>query len=59
MSKEIKEIVRNSLEKGVKTKVVYNSAKLSQYFNVKDPVAHSPGVWGSIFPDHSDEVKAF
>ena len=59
MSKEIKEIVRNSLEKGVKTKVVYNSAKLSQYFNEKDPVAHSPSVWGSIFPDHSDEVKAF
>ena len=30
-------IVSNSLEDGVKQKVVYNSTKLSQYFNVKDP----------------------
>ena len=37
MSK-MKKIVCNSLEDGVKQKVVYNSAKLSQYFNVKDPV---------------------
>ena len=31
-------VKNNSLEDGVKPKVVYNSAKLSQYFNVKDPV---------------------
>ena len=37
MSK-MKKIVSNSLEDGVKPKIVYNSAKLSQYFNVKDPV---------------------
>ena len=30
-------IVSNSLEDGVKQKVFYNSTKLSQYFNVKDP----------------------
>ena len=34
----MKKIVSNSLEDGVKPKVVYNSAKLNQYFNVKDPV---------------------
>ena len=34
----MKKIVSNSLEDGVKPNVVYNSAKLSQYFNVKDPV---------------------
>ena len=37
MSK-MKKIVSNSLEDGVKPKVVYNSTKLSQFFNVKDPV---------------------
>ena len=37
MSK-MKKIVSNSLEDGVKPKIVYNLAKLSQYFNVKDPV---------------------
>ena len=37
MSK-MKKIICNSLEDGVKPKVVYNSAKLNQYFNVKDPV---------------------
>ena len=37
MSK-MKKIVSNSLEDTVKLKVVYNSAKLSQYFNIKDPV---------------------
>ena len=37
MSK-MKKIVSNSLENGVKPKVVYNLAKLSQYLNVKDPV---------------------
>ena len=37
MSK-MKKIVSNSLEDGVKPKVVYNSTKLSQYFNIKDPV---------------------
>ena len=37
MSK-MKKIVSNSLEDGVKPNVVYNLAKLSQYFNVKDPV---------------------
>ena len=37
MSK-IKKIVSNSLEDGLKPKVVYNSAKLRQYFNLKDPV---------------------
>ena len=37
MSK-MKKIVSNSSEDGVKPKVVYNSAKLSQYANVKDPV---------------------
>ena len=36
MSK-MKKIVDNSLEDGVKLKVVYNSTKLSEYFNVKDP----------------------
>ena len=36
MSK-MKKIVSNSLEDSVKPKVVYNSAKLSQCFNVKDP----------------------
>ena len=35
---KMKKIVRNSLKDGVKPKVVYNSAKLTQYFNVKDPV---------------------
>ena len=33
-----KKIFSNSLEDGVKPKVVCNSAKLSQYFNVKDYV---------------------
>ena len=33
----MKKIVSNSLEDYIKPKVVYNSAKLSQYFNVKDP----------------------
>ena len=33
-----KKIFSNSLEDGVKPKLVYNSAKLSQYFNVKDHV---------------------
>ena len=37
MSK-MRKIVSNLLEDGVKPKVVYNSAKLSQYFNVKDHV---------------------
>ena len=37
MSK-IKKIKSNSLEDGVKPKVVYNLAKLSQYFNVKELV---------------------
>ena len=37
MSK-MQKIVINSFENGVKPKVVYNSAKVSQYFNVKDPV---------------------
>ena len=37
MSK-IKQIVSNSLEDDIKPKVVYNSVKLSQYFNIKDPV---------------------
>ena len=37
MSK-MKKRVSNSLEDGVKLKVVYNLAKLSQYFNVKDSV---------------------
>ena len=40
MSK-IKKIVNNSLEDDIKPKVVYNSAKLSQYFNIKDPVPQS------------------
>ena len=31
-----KKIVCNSLENGVKPNIFYNSAKLSQYFNVKD-----------------------
>ena len=31
---KMKKIVSNSLEDGVKPKVVYNSTKLSQYFNV-------------------------
>ena len=35
---EMKKIVSNSQEDGVKPKIVYNSTKLSQYFNVKDPV---------------------
>ena len=35
MSK-MKKIVSNSLEDDIKPKVVYNSAKLSQYFNIKD-----------------------
>ena len=34
----MKKKVSNSLEDGLKPKVVYNSAKLSQYFNVEDPV---------------------
>ena len=34
----MKKIVSNSIEGGVGPKVVYNSAKLSQCFNVKDPV---------------------
>ena len=33
----MKKIVSNSLEDGVKPKIVYNSAKLSQIFNEKDP----------------------
>ena len=33
-----KKIVINSSEDVVKPKIIYNSAKLSQYFNVKDPV---------------------
>ena len=33
MSK-IKKIISNSLEDGVKPNVIYNSAKLSQYFNI-------------------------
>ena len=37
MSK-MKKIISNSLEDGVKLKLVYNSAKLSQYFNVRDHV---------------------
>ena len=37
MSK-LKKIICNSVEDGVKPKVAYNSAKLSQYFNVNDPV---------------------
>ena len=37
MSK-MKKIISNSLEDGVKLKFVSNSAKPSQYFNVKDPV---------------------
>ena len=37
MSK-MKKIVSNLLEDGVKPKVVYNSAKLSQYFNEKGVV---------------------
>ena len=35
---KMKKIVSNSVEDGAKPKVVYNSAKLSQYFNVKYPV---------------------
>ena len=35
---QMKKIVNNSLEDGIKWKNVYNSAKLSQCFNVKDPV---------------------
>ena len=34
----MKKIICNSLEDGGKPKVVYNSAKLSQYFNLKDSV---------------------
>ena len=34
----MKKIISNSLEDGVKPKVLYNSAKLSHYFNLKDPV---------------------
>ena len=37
MSK-MKQIVSNSLEDDIKQNVVYNSVKLSQYFNTKDPV---------------------
>ena len=37
MSK-MKKIVSNSLEDGVKPKGLHNSVKLSQYFNIKDPV---------------------
>ena len=33
----VKKIVSNSLEDDIKSKVVYNLAKLSQYFNIKDP----------------------
>ena len=33
----MKKIVGNSLEGYIKPKVVYNSAKLSQYFNMEDP----------------------
>ena len=33
----MKKIVSNSLVDGVKPKIVYNSAKLSQIFNEKDP----------------------
>ena len=35
---KMKKIVSNSLEDGVKPKVVYNLAKLSQYINVEDSV---------------------
>ena len=38
LTSKMKKIVSNSLEDGVKLKVVYNSTKLSQYFNVKDHV---------------------
>ena len=34
---KMKKIVGNSLEGYIKPKVVYNSAKLSQYFNMEDP----------------------
>ena len=37
MSK-MKKIVSNSLEDYIKPKFVSNSAKLSQYFNIKHPV---------------------
>ena len=37
MSK-MKKIASNSLEDSVKHKIVYNSTKLSQYFNMKDSV---------------------
>ena len=33
----MKKIVSNSLEDGVKLKILYNSAKLSQIFYEKDP----------------------
>ena len=33
----MKKIISNSLEDGVKPKVLYNAAKLSHYFNLKDP----------------------
>ena len=32
---KLNKIVSNLLEDGVKSKIVYNSAKLSRYFNVK------------------------
>ena len=36
----MKKIVSDSLEDGVKPEVVFNSSKLSQSFNVKDPIPH-------------------
>ena len=35
---KMKKIFINSLKDDIKPKVVYNSANLSQYFNIKDPV---------------------
>ena len=35
-----KNLVSNLLGVGVKPKIVYNSAKLTQYFNVKDAVPY-------------------
>ena len=42
MSKR-KRIVINSSEDVVKPKIIYNSAQLSQYFNVKDPAPQKKG----------------
>ena len=36
---KMKKIVINSLKDDIKPKVVYNSANLSQYFNIKDPAS--------------------